>query len=253
MNNVKLKSDSSTQTLRRSNPSLTGEEKVIWRLRSRICDPSLRFPSDGFSTPVSQINSKKQKVPIKVVTQSPGLISPRRPPDSLVNRSRVVPVHKKTLINNNNSACLGATINPSKSQKIFIDPPTSSSEGESGSSINVDLTSCVSSSEKRSALSKVVAIATAVPTHVRPSEGKVKGSNGFNEEPTLLTAGWFLIFFFNSTFNCDREFSWNKRYWKNVASIKLMLKTLGFDDQLAECFSSDINFHYRSHAHLCII
>ena len=188
LNNVKLKTDSSTQTTHRSNAPLTSEEKVIWRLRSRICDSSLRSSSDGGSTTLSQITVRNQKVPIKVVTQSPGLISPKRVPDPLLNR-RVVPVPRKNLINSNNPACASVPLSPTKSFRLPADLPSSLNEKESRSSVNVDLARTGMPNDKPTALSKVVAIATSVPTRARSNENKVKESNGFGEEPTLLTAG----------------------------------------------------------------
>ena len=191
-----MKTDSSTQTSRRSNHLLSGEEKVIWRLRTRVADTSPRAQIDGYTSPVSQNSNKGQKVPLKVpvVTQSPSLISPRKGMDPLANR-RILTVPKKIPSNSGNSGVVVAVNSnyapkPHRPDGDPLNPPNPANEGETGSSINIDLGSaCGGSADKPTALSKVVAIATAVPTHVRSNESKVKGSSGFSEEFGMLTAG----------------------------------------------------------------
>ena len=193
VNDVKMKTDSSTQTSRRANALFSGEEKVIWRLRTRVSESSPRNPSDGFNSPVSQLN---KKVPLKVpvVTQSPSLISPRRGVDPIINRRIIGAPKKPSPMPNNPGGVVSFNSNYPLPQRpnadVIKDCPNSLNEGDNGASINIDLSSaCGGSSEKPTALSKVVAIATAVPTHHRSNDSKVKGSNGFSEEVSMLTAG----------------------------------------------------------------
>jgi len=190
-----MKTDSSTQTNRRSNNLLSGEEKVIWRLRTRVAEASPRAPNDGYTSPVSQTSNKGQKVPLKVpvVTQSPSLISPRKGMDPLTNR-RILTVPKKASNSGNGGIVVAVNSNyapkPQRPNGDVLNPPNPIIEGDNGSSINIDLGSaCGGTADKSTALSKVVAIATAVPTHVRTNDNKVKGSNGFSEEFSMLTAG----------------------------------------------------------------
>ena len=196
VNNVKMKTDSSTQTSRRPNNLLSGEEKVIWRLRTRVAETSPRASNDGYTSPVSQFSTKVQKVPLKVplVTQSPSLISPKKGLDPALNRRNLNVSKKNSSYSGNGGMVVAVNSNfPSKPQRPngdVFNPQNTQLEADNGGPISIDLGSaCGGTTDKPTALSKVVAIATAVPTHARSNEHKVKGSSGFTEEFSMLTAG----------------------------------------------------------------
>ncbi|CAK8697990.1 uncharacterized protein LOC143449276 [Clavelina lepadiformis] len=173
-------SDSFTQTTR-SKISYGGEEKVIWRLRSRVTENSQKVVSDGSVSPTSQRDaSKSQKVTLKVpvVTQSPGIVSPRRLVEPIKRNANV---HKKSSLP---AAGKSKTRNNNGDVKEFSNISQDTSEETSSGMEHI-----TSTAEKPSALSKVVAVATAAPTHSRSqNESKPKLSSSF-EEPHLLTAG----------------------------------------------------------------
>ena len=163
---------------------------MIWRLRSRVSENYPRAGGDGYSSPVSQFGNKKVPLKVPVVTQSPSLISPRKGIDPLTNRRVMLP-SKKNSLSTNSSGGAGMTVNsnyPTKSPRLNAEgkePPFPQLEGDTDTTVGLEH----GFTEKTTALSKVVAIATAVPTHVRSNDGKAKSSNEFNEEPTMLTAG----------------------------------------------------------------
>lgn len=131
--------------------------------------------TEGNVSPTSPTGWKGHKVALKVpvVTQSPGLISPRK----LVEFSspRGVATHRKST--NCTPASYKAASRDSKESPRDCDEQSDPSVG----------------AHKQGALSKVVAVATAAPTRPRPqqgTEGKPQPApNDLDEEVTLLAPG----------------------------------------------------------------
>nr|XP_026693357.1 uncharacterized protein LOC100186709 isoform X1 [Ciona intestinalis] len=158
----KIVSDSSTQTNRRLNHF--AEEKVIWRLRSRVND----VRKNGALSPTSQVGVRPNKIALKVpvVTQSPGFGAPRRPLETtsprLPPRKQPTNTSKPTSRRNSNERC---------------DNPPQENE--------------TTHLQAADALSKVVATATAAQTHLRAqlTVSGPKSNAQHSDEPELLTAG----------------------------------------------------------------
>uniref|UniRef100_H2ZJA5 Uncharacterized protein n=1 Tax=Ciona savignyi TaxID=51511 RepID=H2ZJA5_CIOSA len=161
---IQSHSDSSTQTSRRLNHS--AEEKVIWRLRTRVHD----VRTNSSPSPTSQVVAKPKKVALKVpvVTQSPGFGSQRRPLETTsprFNQKRPPgPAYSSTSLTNLSEKC--------ESSRREVEPSAQPPESHN-------------------ALSKVVAVATAAPTHIRPTilDTKSNSSSQFPDDHNLLTAG----------------------------------------------------------------
>ena len=179
--NSKLLMDSATQTNTRPRVALGGEEKVIWRLRSRASEVAAsRTPPEGSQSPsfhtYSQQKGQKVVMRVPVVVHSPGLVSPRKVVDSTPFR---VPQNTKKA---------NMAHNPSnRSPRDSKDVSTSRSAGSDDATTN-DVTA-------NTALAKVVAIAKAAPT--RPHKTNLAGGdvkqgprNSIEEDLHLMAAGW---------------------------------------------------------------
>jgi len=178
--NSKLLMDSATQTNTRPRVALGGEEKVIWRLRSRASEVAAsRTPPEGSQSPsfhtYSQQKGQKVVMRVPVVVHSPGLVSPRKVVDSTPFR---VPQNTKKA---------NMAHNPSnRSPRDSKDVSTSRSAGSDDATTN-DVTA-------NTALAKVVAIAKAAPT--RPHKTNLAGGdvkqgprNSIEEDLHLMAAG----------------------------------------------------------------